>query len=110
MCYACEMAQLINFASLCNKYECVYSHCAVTSLAGHLRHADISETHNFGTGRSDDVVYVTVRSAYAMQQLYIYAGLLAINAIINSAPLKVVMRFAKVGAIWHVIGGTLPLS
>ena len=45
-----------------------------------------------------------------MQQLYIYAGLLAINAIINSAPLKVVMRFAKVGAIWHVIGGTLPLS
>ncbi len=59
-----------------------------------------------------DTVYNenTDKYACAVQQLYIYGGLLVINATINSAPLKVVVRIAKVGAAWHVIGETLMFS
>jgi len=39
-----------------------------------------------------------------VQELYLYMGLLVINATINSAPLKVVARIARVGAIWQVLG------
>lgn len=42
-----------------------------------------------------------------MQLLYMYAGMLAINATINSSPLEVVTRIAKVGAIWQVLGQSL---
>ncbi|KAL0051808.1 hypothetical protein WJX82_002508 [Trebouxia sp. C0006] len=37
-------------------------------------------------------------------QLYIYAGVLAVCATINSAPLKVLVRVAKIGAVWQVLG------
>ena len=43
----------------------------------------------------------------AVQQLYIYAGVLAVSATINSAPLKVLVRVAKVGAVWQVLGQLL---
>ena len=46
----------------------------------------------------------------AVQQLYIYAGILAVNATINSAPLKVLVRVAKVGAVWQVLGQLPPGS
>ena len=39
-----------------------------------------------------------------MQQLYLYLGLLLANGIINSAPLKVLARVAKVGVFWHFTG------
>lgn len=39
-----------------------------------------------------------------MQLLYMYVGMLAINATINSSPLEVVTRIAKVGAVWQVLG------
>jgi len=39
-----------------------------------------------------------------VQELYLYMGLLVINAIINSAPLKVLARIARVGAIWQILG------
>ena len=42
-----------------------------------------------------------------MQLLYMYAGMLAINATINSAPLDVVTRIAKVGAVSQVLGQLL---
>lgn len=31
-------------------------------------------------------------------------GLLVINATINSAPLKVLVRIARIGAIWQMLG------
>ncbi|KAL0027332.1 hypothetical protein WJX79_001331 [Trebouxia sp. C0005] len=37
-------------------------------------------------------------------QLYIFAGLLAVSAAVNSAPLKFLVRVAKVGALWQVLG------
>ena len=43
----------------------------------------------------------------AVQQLYIYAGVLAVCATINSAPLKVLVRVAKIGAVWQVLGQLL---
>lgn len=46
----------------------------------------------------------------AVQQLYIYAGILAVSATVNSAPLKVLVRVAKVGAVWQVLGQLLPES
>ena len=33
--------------------------------------------------------------------------MLAINATINSAPLEVVTRIAKIGAVWQVLGQSL---
>ena len=42
-----------------------------------------------------------------VQQLYLYVGLLVINATINSAPLKVIVRIAKIGALWQILGWPL---
>lgn len=44
-----------------------------------------------------------------VQQLYLYVGLLVINATINSAPLKVIVRIAKMGALWQILGWPLDL-
>lgn len=44
-----------------------------------------------------------------VQQLYLYVGLLVINATINSAPLKVIVRIAKIGALWQTLGWPLDL-
>ncbi|KAA6417141.1 MAG: amino acid transporter [Trebouxia sp. A1-2] len=42
-------------------------------------------------------------------QLYLYMGLLVINATINSAPLKVLVRIARIGAIWQILAASWPL-
>ncbi|KAL0051838.1 hypothetical protein WJX82_002885 [Trebouxia sp. C0006] len=43
-------------------------------------------------------------SPSSKMQLYLYMGLLVINATINSAPLKVLARIARVGAMCQILG------
>lgn len=44
-----------------------------------------------------------------LQQLYLYLGLLIVNAVVNSAPLKSLAKVAKIGVIWHFLGHFLPI-
>lgn len=39
-----------------------------------------------------------------VQQLYLYFGLLLVNGVINSAPLRTLAKVAKLGVIWHFAG------
>ena len=58
----------------------------------------------FGTASSLVLIFQNVVSQCVVQQLYLYMGLLVINATINSAPLKVLARIARVGAMCQTLG------
>ncbi len=116
--YACDTVFWCYTSCRCHVLSCKQNRITRYILSSALQICNMPLIQLYGTmpaqGKVSRAMWVcTVKSLNTkhkaikycvMQQLYIYAGILAVNATVNSAPLRVLVRVAKVGAVWQVLG------